>query len=424
MIHRTMLFLLAVVLPWGSGVCVAAEATRIDPKDLVYQGAFRLPADGPEEYDWKWSGEALAYRPDGNPQAAEDDLPGSLIGSGHNWHQWVSEITIPKPAVSAGKNLDDLPVAKMLQKFTNITGELYAGREIEQPRMGLAYLPPTAGQAAGAVYFCRAAHLGEEDRLATLGVCTPNFADPQPRGLWNFGGLRNYYTDDYLLTIPADWAAKNTPGKLLACGRFRDGGQASQGPALFAFAPIDPQKIPKAGEQIAVTPLLKYSSVIDENNTRTIKDYRHSDTWSGAAWMEHGEKSAMLFVGTKGLGKTWYGYANGVVWPEQEPYPPVPDAPNDQRGWWSEQFQPTILFYDPADLAKVAAGTLAPHEPQPYATLNIDDVMFVPAAKRTRQMIYLGAAACDRANGLLYVMEILVDDDRPIVHVWKVREKK
>ncbi len=112
MAYRVMVLMSAVVLV--AGFCCASEATRIDLRELVYQGAFRLPGDGPEEYDWKWSGEALAFRPDGNPQAAEGDLSGSLIGSGHNWHQWVSEVTIPQPVVSNAKQLDDLPVAKTL----------------------------------------------------------------------------------------------------------------------------------------------------------------------------------------------------------------------------------------------------------------------------------------------------------------------
>ena len=40
-------------------------------------------------------------------------------------------------------------------------------------------------------------------------------------------------------------------------------------------------------------------------------------------------------VGTNGVGKCWYGFANGVVWPEEGPYPPVPEAPNDFPGWWA-----------------------------------------------------------------------------------------
>ena len=42
----------------------AAEGGRIHPSDLLYKGAFRLP-DEPEEVGWGWSGQGLAFYPDG-----------------------------------------------------------------------------------------------------------------------------------------------------------------------------------------------------------------------------------------------------------------------------------------------------------------------------------------------------------------------
>ncbi|MBN2318231.1 MAG: hypothetical protein JXR49_04105 [Acidobacteria bacterium] len=418
MLRLALQFLSTILLV--SPIFYVNETKCFRPDDLIYQGAFRLPETGAEEFAWKWSGEALEYRSDGNARNSESDLPGSLLGSGHNWHQWVSEITIPMPVVSSNKNLNDLNTAKTLQKFSNITGELYKNRYLEQARMGLAYLPASDDSESGFVYFCRAAHLDQEGKHPSFGMCAVDFADPQPKGLWNIGGLANYYTDDYLLTIPAGWASRHTRDKRLACGRFRDGGQASQGPTLFAVSPVDAEDPPQSGAELDAVTLLKYAAVADENHKDTLKGYRHSDHWSGAVWMENNDKSAVLFIGTKGIGKTWYGFANGLVWPEQPPYPEEPEYPNDQRGWWSERFEPQILFFDPDELAKVAAGMMLPHEPQPYATMNIDNILFLPAVERTRQMSYLGASACDRKNGLLFVMEILVDREQPIIHVWKL----
>ena len=84
----------------------------IQPADLAYLGAFRLPADAPDEIGWLWSGEALAYYPDGDPGGPDDGFPGSLFGSGHNWNQYVSEINIPIPVNSTSKDvtiLESLP---------------------------------------------------------------------------------------------------------------------------------------------------------------------------------------------------------------------------------------------------------------------------------------------------------------------------
>ena len=85
----------------------------IQPGDLAYVGAFRLP-DGPEEIGWAWSGAALTYSPGGDPDGPEDGYPGSLFGTGHNWNQWVSEVSVPVPVNSPTKNLDDLPTAATL----------------------------------------------------------------------------------------------------------------------------------------------------------------------------------------------------------------------------------------------------------------------------------------------------------------------
>ena len=65
--------------------------------------------------------------------------------------------------------------------------------------------------------------------------------------------------------------------------------------------------------------------------------YHHSDEWTGGAWLRVGDASAVVFIGTKGIGDCWYGFENGVVWPEGGPHPPVPPPPFDARGWWSSR---------------------------------------------------------------------------------------
>jgi len=117
----------------------------IQPSDLAYLGAFRLPSDAPDEVGWMWSGEALTYYPDGDPDGPDDGFPGSLFGTGHNWNQYVSEISIPVPVISPGKNLEELNTATTLQPFQDIRGGLFDW-PLEQPRAGLEYLPPQGEQ--------------------------------------------------------------------------------------------------------------------------------------------------------------------------------------------------------------------------------------------------------------------------------------
>jgi len=405
----------ALCSPWA---VAAGQATRIMPADLVYRGAFRLP-DGPEEYAWAWSGQGMAYNAAGDPKGGGDGHPGSIFGTGHNWHQYVSEVGIPRPVVSASKSPKDLPLATKLQKFQDIRGKLFG--ELEQARAGLACLPAQGGQKAGKLYFCWGPHMDEGSRKPSHGWCELNLSNPRPAGPWRIGEHTTYITTDYLFEIPEAWAKAHVGGMRLVTGRFRDGGQGSQGPTLLAYAPWTAGNPPKRGAQLRAVTLLRYASVTDETQQR-LTDYHHADEWSGGAWLTAGDRSAVVFVGTKGKGKCWYGFANGVVWPEEGPFPPVPPAPNDNRGWWSTAFVGQILFYDPADLAAVAAGKKKPSAPQPYATMDIDKFLF--AVKSKRQVSHVGAACFDPRGRFLYILEPRADEDKSIVHTWQIRPKR
>ncbi|MBU1917014.1 hypothetical protein KKF63_02750, partial [bacterium] len=74
--------------------------------------------------------------------------------------------------------------------------------------------------------------------------------------------------------------------------------------------------------------------------------------------------------------------------------------------------------------------TLDSDAPQPYTSMNIDDVLFLatPASatqdygEDEQRRYRIGAVAYDRTNNLLYVTELLGDEEneQPVVHVWQV----
>jgi hypothetical protein len=390
----------------------------IQPENLVYAGAFRLP-EGPEELGWMYSGEALTYYPGGDPDGPADGYPGSLFGTGHNWNQYISEISIPAPVVSPNGNVDELNTATTLQPFQNVRGDLFDHLEFELPRVGLEYLPRQGEQSSDKLHFCWGQHMQETETGSTHGWCELDLANPQTAGVWRIGGLVNYVTNDYLFAIPEEWAEANTPGMLLGTGRFRDGGQGARGPSLIAYGPWNEGNPPAPGATLPAVPLLLYTAY-DAEDDHTLDGYHEADEWSGGAWPTAGEKSAVVFAGTKGFGECWYGFADGTVWPDEPPYPEIPPPPNDDRGWWSSSFAGQILFYDPADLAAVARGDMEPWQPQPYATLNIDDYLF--NVRSQQQKAHVGDAAFDRERGLLYIMEPLADEDKSLIHVWRIRE--
>jgi hypothetical protein len=386
----------------------------IQPTDLTYLGAFKLP-DGPEGIGWEYSGAAMTYYPNGDPDGPADGYPGSIFATGHDWNQYVSEISIPVPIVSSDKDVEDLNTATTLQDFHNIRGGLFG--EFEIPRAGLEYLSAQGGQTTDKLYFCWAQHMGEAETNPSHGWCELDLSNPQTAGPWRIGDYWNYVTTDYIFAIPEQWADANTPGMYLATGRFRDGGQGARGPSLLAYGPWNEGNPPAPNSTLSAVPLLLYTDVTAEDDF-TMDNYHHSDEWSGGAWITADDKSAVIFVGTKGVGDCWYGFANGVVWPDEPPYPPVPDLPYDERGWWSTGSEGQIIFYDPADLAAVARGEMEPYEPQPYATLQIDEYLY--HIESAQQWHHVGAASFDRERGLLYVFEPLADGNKSLIHVWEV----
>ena len=382
---------------------------RIQPEELVYVGAFRLPEDAFDSFirTWNYGGHSMAYYPYGDLDGPDDGFPGSIFATGHAWEHQVSEISIPVPVLSATRDINDLNTAVTLQPFHDI---LNVGN-LEIPRAGLACLPPQGTQNTPKLYFCWGYHMQEEAPDLTHGWCELDLSAPQIQRGWYLSGLpahiQNLSTNDYMCEIPSDWADENTLGMRLATGRFRDGGWSGQGPSLFAIGPWKNGDPPSPGTPLQNLPLILYSSTyVYSSEDRTLANYHHSDEWSGVAWITAGSKSAVIFVGTKGFGDCWYGNPDG------------PCLECENRGWWSDEFRGQIIFYDPLDLAQVASGSKPPWEPQPYASKNIDEYLFNMTSEQQKH--HVNAACFDEINGLLYVFENRADSDKPLIHVWHV----
>jgi hypothetical protein len=101
------------------------------------------------------------------------------------------------------------------------------------------------------------------------------------------------------------------------------------------------------------------------------------------------------------------------------------------KGWWANRFDAQIIFYDPANLASVASGAMESHVPQPYAALDIDEHLYLPAPTGDVVDVYgsgdqrkhrVVAVAYDRARNFLYVMEGFADGAKPVIHVWRIAD--
>ena len=402
-----------------------SSGSLIQPEDFTYLGFFRLPEPSGGS-DWDYSGHGLTYFPDGDPGGSEDGFPGSLFGFGHDHQLFVSEISIPEPAITT--NLEEANTAQTLQPFADLTGGIFNAEEMSIPRAGLAYM----AEPQPRLHFTFGQHI--QDFEVSHGWANLNLSTPDAQGPWVFDGYTNYVTNDYLFEIPPLWAEAIAPGPLLASGRAREGLWSGRGPALFAYQFRELSEPLPAGSKLGeVVPLLLYGEQqpgqpdLISSPSQAVNDYREADHWWGGAWLTAGDDSAVVFAGTKALGEEWYGFANGVVWEhdcaEQTPStcPDPPEWPYDDRGFWAEDYQAQLIFYDPAHLAAVARGELESWQPQPYAVLVLDDYLLDPALdlmEYKRDLV--GAAAFDRVNGLFFLVERLADEYRSVIHVWRI----
>jgi len=402
-------------------------AQRLLPEQLVYQGAFRLPDTEPYEHGWYWGGTAATYYPDGDPGGADDGYPGSIYGAGHNENKDVCEISIPAPVISAARNPEMLNTASLLQDFRDVKGSLFRDAQgnplfYEMTRLGMAYLPPQGTQQTGKLHMAWGQHLHDEGQDPSHMWCELDLSRPDPRGGWYFNRYTNYVTCDYMFEIPESWTSQYLSGYRLATGRFRDGLWGGMGPALFAYEPWQTDNPPESGVTIYnVRPLLLYGiqetgeQYLTTEECMQMDGFSESDEWVGGAWVTQGSRSAVLLAGTKGTGQCWYGLPDGTVWDHEDP---AMQDPYNQRGWWSDAFEGRILFFDTDDFVQVIQGTMQPYHPQPYAFMNIDEVLW--HVDSTQQKYHVSSVCYDRERGFFYVFEWLADDDKPLVHVWKI----
>ncbi len=434
----------------------AARATSFDRNvqagDFTYLGAFRLPLGDDEENSFAYGGAAMTFRPDGDPAGAGDGFSGSLFLTGHPYQlpkgRQVAEIAIPRPAIA--KNADALPTAALLQPLSNVTGTTFE-RFNEMPRVGLQYLAGPAERPK--IHIAFGQHLDPGDNGGTHGAFDPLLTAPHFVGPWRLVDRSFYSVTGYLFEIPKDWADRHVAGRVLATGRFRDGGWSGMGPSLIAYRPWDEKgrlAPPDAG--LSSVALIQYqSSEEGDDPGRIMQGYQPPDEWEGGAWLTTSTgKSAVLFAGTKAVGKrSWYGYVNtqdprlpcvaeessSEAWSCRMADGQACAAPDYQecrdhnyvRGWWTDRFAAQFILYAPQDLVEVAAGRMDADRPQPYARIPIDRYLFLnagddPAFGSGAQRRYrIGAVAYDRRDDRLFVIEPLADGAKPVVHVWQVR---
>jgi hypothetical protein len=427
---------------------VVVNTPAFDSPDLVnpyqefeYKGAFKMPGQS-NGSDWEWINNwhvAFTCYPDGNPgHNPSSELPGSIYGIGRTRTNMVSETTIPVPVIDG--NPDNLPVAGTIKPFADIIYPVYEDKIKE-------YYGATTQNRGGVSYQGLAFHPGKNGvgtglyQGTTIKDYTPNLLDAghmwfnlamnQTNGPWHLGGLPGTalkcsldLCSKVIFEIPQQWADAHASGRSLVYGRTRvsGAGERAAGPSLFAAAPWDGDSLPGEGGVAPVTTLLRYDKKGGPQSVpRHLINFNYMTGFAGGAWLSSGGKSAVVFSGRRSLGEDWYGWSTGVSTGANDydlPKTSVDSNYYGGRGPHATDNTGCLYFYNPADLEKVAAGTMEIWDPQPYMIFDIRDRMYRTQTTRESQA---GDIAYDRERGYIYIMESRAAADRSVMHVWKVQ---
>jgi hypothetical protein len=393
----------------GPGTDEEETAGLLHASDFVYLGAIRVPAEPAGSSRFGWGGQALAFRPDGDPAGNTDGFPGSLFVGGHPYDQAVSEITIPAPVKSVAGRAQDLPVARFLQPFADVTGGMGASLTGDFRLGGLAWLEAQNGQSSAKLHWTawRWYNVTADDPPGH-GWSDVDLAQPRPHGGWRLRGFHNQMTAGYVFTVPDTWAHQHFAGRRLISGLNGVPGAAtsSWGPSMFAYAPWQAgAEGPPAGAALDALALVYYPAT--PSGPRHFPDHNLADSWGGGAWITAARKHAVIIVGRKSLGPERYGIGE-------------PGDCNTWKGYHGEPYDPRMLFYDPARLDAAARGEEEPWDVLPYEHWSLQNIVF-PVCDGL-----LTGAAYDRSNRLLYLLQPYADavsnswEPQPLIHVFRV----
>jgi len=143
------------------------------------------------------------------------------------------------------------------------------------------------------------------------------------------------------------------------------------------------------------------------------------DTVATAIHINLIDKQGVVFLGTLGTGNVWYG-----TWQDMGGNP----CRSSTRGENANGFKRLAWMYDPADLARVAAGTVSPWAINPAYTSYVQGgVMGIPpdVGLRTDCEGHLTATYCDPDTRRLYIVAPTADptdpaDPLPLIHVFQI----
>ncbi len=392
------------------------DSRRITPGNFEYRGAFRLPQ---VEYTHKsrfaFGGFCLAFREGGDPDGPDDGYPGSLFTVGHDQHQFVAEISIPKPRYLVDKRGFNLLPAKILQDFSDVSDGFIESESAGTEPFKIGGLYVAGDRLHWTLYKFYNVNGTRYDSHATSSL---NIATPKPEGLWHLGDMHggaaewhSYKNAGYIFDVPPERVDDLGGLNLISGLQISTGRQtSSQGPAMYAYKL--PARGTASGSSLEALPLIFYPLGGGE-----MTGHNPADHWRGGAWLKVGRKEGIVIVGRKSLGEEYYGPARQR------------DCTVD-KGYHGSPYEPHMLFYDVNEVFSVANAKKRPWMVEPYLRWGRDtpggslkEYLFDTCHGRVTGL------ALDRKRQLLYLIQYaaaivdLADPEKyPVVHVFKLKD--
>jgi len=390
----------------GGALAPPTTYPLLQPSDLVYQGAFRVPAG-------MFGGSTFAY---GGTAPAYDSTTQSLFLVGHDWDQQVAEVTIPQ--IINSPQLSNLKTASVLQPFTDASeGKMFT---VDVDTIKVGGLLVAGGKLYGTAY---AYYDGDGSQVLSHYVRPLTLSvKGAVQGMYQVGSVGAGFVSGFMAPIPLEWQSVFGGSALTGQCCIPVTGRTSFGPAAFVFALADlGVKTP-----VPATPLVYYTqshATLGQWNGNW--DPSHGLYYNGNTGIKGllfpGGSRSVLFIGSQGTGAFCYGPGtsdpslagqlsdNGV-----DPW--CYDPNNSAKGTHGYPYVVEVWAYDANDLLAVKGGQKQPWDVKPYATW----VLPLPFGSTA-----IGGATYDPQTGRIFIVQQNADqvgfDPLPVIHVFTVR---
>lgn len=379
--RRALALVLALVLSFSSGVTAEeiqpSQLPRLSLGNIVYQGAFRLPANTFGESELNYSEGPLEYNPTRH----------SLFIVGHSHHQAIAEFAIPSLVNST--QLEALPmVSAPLQEFSTVLGRVSGGNPQELNRIGgIKYLSGPAGPQLVVNAYEYYDAPGDNSHTTLVVRNAENIASSAVEGFFRFPAAA--HASGWLSPVPQPW-------RDILGGDYLTGNSSgipiisrtSVGPSAFAFTGSS-----LAGSDPVPDPI-PTNTLLDFSLENPLHEDLSNDSGANTLWTHlsravygviipgtrtyltighsGGHESGVCYKCTQTNGNTCGGYC-------------ARDAGDYYHYYW---------LWDVNDLVAVRNGTMMPHAVRPY----VYGVFPTPFGSKE-----IGGGSFDPGSGLLYL---------------------